>query len=138
MSRQQGWKQLQFLSRRGDTDLREGLVWKQVTIHQVSFHLATHISTSYAIPWCDDAFPPAGSVGVSMHREVGIPDEQKRLSGEEKAKSNADLEDKYHVIATVDGGLYTEWCGVLACCQTIVHSTRWADLANFEPGVVIV
>ena len=95
------------------------------------------MSTSYAIPWCDDAFRPAGSVEVAMHSEFGTPDEQKSFSGEEKAKSNAKLEGKYHVIATVDGGLYTEWCGILLCCQPLVHSPRWAFLADFESDIVI-
>ena len=138
MSRQQGWKQRQFPSRREDTDSKESLVWKQVIVHQVSFHLVTHISTSHAVLSCDDAFRPAASVGVSMHRESDMPNEHNQLPGGEEASSNAKFEDKYHVIATVDGGLYTEWCGILRCCQLTSHSPQWTFLAGSKPGVVIV
>ena len=97
MSRQQGWKQRQFPSRRGDIDLRESLVWKQVILHQVSFYLVTLISASYAVLWRDDAFRPAASVGVSMHREVNMHNEHRELPRGEGAIPNATLEDKYHV-----------------------------------------
>ena len=130
MSRQQGWKQRQFPSRRWDTDLRESLVWKQVTLHQVSSNLVTLISTSSAVLWCDDAFRPAASVGVSIHKEVDMHIEHRELQRGEGAISNATLEDKYHVIATVDGGLYTEWCGILHCCQFTSHGPHWAFSAS--------
>ncbi len=73
-----------------------------------------------------------------MPREVGMPNEHRELARGEGAISNATLEDKYHVIATVDGGLYTEWCGSLPCCQLTSHGSHWAFSASCKPGVVVV
>ena len=73
-----------------------------------------------------------------MHRNVDMPNEHRELPRGEGAISNATLEDKYHVIATVDGGLYTEWCGILPCCQVTSHGPHWAISASCKPGVVIV
>ena len=67
-----------------------------------------------------------------------MPDEHEKLPRGEEANSSAKVEDKYHVIATVDGGLYTEWCGISPCCQVVLHSPRWASLASCKPGVVTV
>ncbi|BDA42463.1 H7M6 Hydroxyproline O-arabinosyltransferase PLENTY [Coccomyxa sp. Obi] len=50
------------------------------------------------------------------HDEQGEPARDARLKDSQKSKvsrakqaSGAPLEDKYHVVASVDGGLYTEW-----------------------------
>ena len=109
MSRQHVWKHEASPSRTECTTWKGNLGWRRLVQNQVGFEEALapiYVTVNQALTEHIDNVSGSAGGAVARRQEAHPKGDAERAA---KLGGFIHYEDRYHVIASVDGGLYTEW-----------------------------